>query len=551
MNTRSSSHAQVSLPLTLEELLDLDDDSFVQAAYLTVLGREADQEGLAYYLRRARSGIGKLHILGQLRHSPEGRSRATNVSGLDKAIRFNKLKNLLGFNTAPEHRNEKQDSRLRAVENVLHSLARTVVSTNQQITNLHASLERLRKTSPRRYLPAPSSDVGEPGVPLVSILTPVYKTSVFYLERLATSMWPVRDSIEWVIVNDSPGTLHVEAFIKRMQSCFPHIQYVHHKTNQGIFAAYSSGVMASTAPYIAILDHDDEVDLAPIASHLKQDGDRYDLVYTDEVRFGQGVNAYFAKPSFDPLSAMHYFYMHHITLFRTEICKSLIDKEPDATKKYRSCFDIWLALGYIRHHGATPITSKYVAYPSYGWRVHDDSTAKNLGQKPLADGERIEIARKLYSQHDAFADIVLDDEARYVVRYVYPIASPQDRTQFTNLLCSLFDIFTPRMTAIDEHKLSRGDMELVKALSKVPLAYLKDLVDGKCVVLQRNKVPRESQIRERISRHIDGVPVLEPVDGDWHLADVANLVNQSIGILLPKSASKMKKEQPTTHLLIV
>ena len=44
-------------------------------------------------------------------------------------------------------------------------------------------------------------------------------------------------------------------------------------------------------------------------------------------------------------------------------------------------------------------------YPSYGWRVHDDSTAKSLGQKPLADGERIEIAKALYRDLDPLANI--------------------------------------------------------------------------------------------------------------------------------------------------
>lgn len=56
----------------------------------------------------------------------------------------------------------------------------------------------------------------------------------------------------------------------------------------GIFTSYTSGINAATTPYVAILDHDDEVDLVPIVAYLNEVGERHDLIYTDEVRFGQG-----------------------------------------------------------------------------------------------------------------------------------------------------------------------------------------------------------------------------------------------------------------------
>jgi glycosyltransferase involved in cell wall biosynthesis len=551
MNMSSVSPAQVTSPMSLNELLDLDDDAFVLAAYRAILGREADHDGFAYYLRRCRNGIDKLHILQQLRFSREGQQHGERVSGLDKAIRVNKVRKFFGLKAAARNRNDTTESRLRVVEGMLHSLLRTSTSTRQQITDLHASLERLRKAPERVAETAPRVEQVETGA-LVSIITPLYKTSIYYLERLAVSLWGVRDSIEWVIVNDSPGITHLEEFITRMQSCFPHVRCITHETNKGIFAGYTSGVLASTAPYIAILDHDDEVDLGPIVDYLKKAGDRHDLVFTDETRFGQGVTAHFAKPNFDPLSAMHYFYMHHITLFRTSICKSMIEREPDAVTKYRSCFDIWLAFGYVRHFASSPISCQYIPYSSYGWRVHDESTAKDLGQKPVADGERIEIARKLYNRHDSLADIVLDQDARYVVRYVYPVASGSDRRQFASLLCSKFDVFTQQMEQLTESDLSRGDQTLVKALSKVPLAYLSELLEGKCAIVPKKELPRGSDIYARVSNHVEGVPVLETIANDFDPAVLSNLTSHSIGALLPKQTIKGTRiEQSATHLLIV
>lgn len=84
---------------TLQELLSLDDVPFVQAAYQTLLGRDADFGGRDFYVRRLREGVSKIIILGQLRASEEGRVARAEVSGLDEAIRRAKLarKPVIGF----------------------------------------------------------------------------------------------------------------------------------------------------------------------------------------------------------------------------------------------------------------------------------------------------------------------------------------------------------------------------------------------------------------------------------------------------------------------
>jgi FkbM family methyltransferase len=72
---------------TLHELLACHDQQFVICAYQTLFGREPDPEGLAYYLGRLRSGFSKIQMLAQLRLSEEGKSRATTLPKLDRAIR--------------------------------------------------------------------------------------------------------------------------------------------------------------------------------------------------------------------------------------------------------------------------------------------------------------------------------------------------------------------------------------------------------------------------------------------------------------------------------
>jgi glycosyltransferase involved in cell wall biosynthesis len=72
--------------ITLRELLSLDNEHFIYSAYLVLLGRVSDPEGLKYYLRRLHSGIPKIEVLTQLRHSKEGKNKPSNLQGLDKEI---------------------------------------------------------------------------------------------------------------------------------------------------------------------------------------------------------------------------------------------------------------------------------------------------------------------------------------------------------------------------------------------------------------------------------------------------------------------------------
>lgn len=81
------------LPSTLPELLALDDDRFVTAAYLTVLHRGVDASGRAHYLRRLRDGEERLRVLSDLRHSTEGRSQQPAMAALDEALAAFRVRN--------------------------------------------------------------------------------------------------------------------------------------------------------------------------------------------------------------------------------------------------------------------------------------------------------------------------------------------------------------------------------------------------------------------------------------------------------------------------
>jgi glycosyltransferase involved in cell wall biosynthesis len=81
----SLSHLSVAVR-TLNELLFYHDEHFVQSAFLTVLNREPDDEGMRFYLASVRAGVGKMEILSQLCASSEGRERQRKLEILNEAI---------------------------------------------------------------------------------------------------------------------------------------------------------------------------------------------------------------------------------------------------------------------------------------------------------------------------------------------------------------------------------------------------------------------------------------------------------------------------------
>jgi len=77
----------ITAALTLGELLSYDNESFIRCAYLTLLGREPDQEGLNYYLTRVQSNGNKEEIIAQISLSTEGKWREVKLDGLNRVIR--------------------------------------------------------------------------------------------------------------------------------------------------------------------------------------------------------------------------------------------------------------------------------------------------------------------------------------------------------------------------------------------------------------------------------------------------------------------------------
>lgn len=92
--------------------------------------------------------------------------------------------------------------------------------------------------------------------PKVSVLIPVYRTPEAYLRQAIESvLGQTLRQFELLILNDSPEDTSLEKIVASYQD--PRIRYVCDGKNMGISEARNRLVELATAPYLAIMDHDD------------------------------------------------------------------------------------------------------------------------------------------------------------------------------------------------------------------------------------------------------------------------------------------------------
>lgn len=128
-----------------DQLLRLNDATFVASVYQTLLGRSPDPEGMHYYLGRLHAGYSKSSIIVQIADSNEARALAVNVPGLNE-LRFNQKKSSHWFwgILLRNHRIERQTFLL---ENELAHLAEQCQRLEQALYQQSMTLNLLAKES--------------------------------------------------------------------------------------------------------------------------------------------------------------------------------------------------------------------------------------------------------------------------------------------------------------------------------------------------------------------------------------------------------------------
>lgn len=217
--------------------------------------------------------------------------------------------------------------------------------------------------------------------PVISLVTPVYDTPVWYLDDLLASFR--REAalcpgmFELIFADDgstAPDTLCWLAKLAPEQS---DVRLVLAAANRGTAAAINRGATVARGIWIGVIDHDDA--LAPYAAdrilRALQEHPDCRFLYTDEVVTDGALRpeGLFLKPAFDPVLLSGVNYLNHLSLYRRDLFLEIGGLRED----FQGSQDYDLALRYTSllepHH------ILHLPYPAYLWRRDGKSySAKHI-----------------------------------------------------------------------------------------------------------------------------------------------------------------------------
>ncbi len=268
--------------------------------------------------------------------------------------------------------------------------------------------------------PPRDSSTGGPSFayePLLSIVTPVYKTPLAYLTRCVESVRAqTYERWELILVDDCSSDAELAAALEDLANADGRIRVRSLAENSGIAVATNAAIEIAEGEYVGFLDHDDE--LAPFALEevvaALNGSERPDALYSDEDKITtEGVRFEpFFKPQFSADLLRSNNYACHFTIVRRELLRELggLRAGFDGAQDH----DLMLRL--------SERTDKIQRVPRilYHWRAVAGSTALDVGAKPRA----AESAKNAIAQHlerlGAPGDVEQIAPMNFRVRYRLP-----------------------------------------------------------------------------------------------------------------------------------
>ena len=215
--------------------------------------------------------------------------------------------------------------------------------------------------------------------PLISIITPVYKTPIKILNAAIQSVIEqTYDNLELCIANGSPEVADLRTALDSHARQDPRIKIVHLESNLGIAGNTNAALGLATGDFVGFLDHDDL--LAPFALFevvkVVSENPAVDMIYSDEDKIttdGRMRHTPFFKPAFSPDFLEANNYMPHFLVVRRKIGDELgwIRDGFEGSQDYDLVLRVSEKAREIAH----------VPQVLYHWRAWSGSTALNEGAK--------------------------------------------------------------------------------------------------------------------------------------------------------------------------
>lgn len=273
-------------------------------------------------------------------------------------------------------------TRVRALgvkETVQRLVSRPLHVTHDLIGDRYLALQH---DVTRRF--SPTEEINDLEGPLISILLPVYKTPLAYIERAIASVRQ-QTYVRWElhIVDDGSNSPPLTELLKRHEAEEPRIKVEALEANGGISAATNAALSMARGDYIGLLDHDDMLThdaLEHVALAILADPS-LDLVYSDECKVDEGGQAgeFMVKPDWSPSLLLNCMYIGHFSVYR----KSLVEEVGGFRSRFDFSQDYDLALRVTERNAKVHHIERIL----YGWRAISQSAA--AGGKDYARASNI------------------------------------------------------------------------------------------------------------------------------------------------------------------
>jgi GT2 family glycosyltransferase/SAM-dependent methyltransferase len=250
--------------------------------------------------------------------------------------------------------------------------------------------------------------------PLISIVTPLYKTSLSFLSACAQSVFDqVYQNWQLCLVDDGSGDPVLTRRAEEFQQRDSRVVFRGLPSNSGIAVATNECLKLATGEFIAFLDHDDELSpnaLYEVVKRLNAEPG-LDVLYSDEDKITTDNQRYdyFFKPDWSPELFLSTNYVCHFLVVR----RRLIEEVGGIRCGFEGSQDYDLMLR------VTELTDKVRRIPKvlYHWRSHPQSTASATDQKPTASLAGYKALTEHLERRRQDAEVVELGPGRYRVKY--------------------------------------------------------------------------------------------------------------------------------------
>ena len=309
--------------------------------------------------------------------------------------------------------------------------------------------------------------------PLISIITPVYKTPLEYLIKAIGS---VRDQTytnwELILVDDFSEDSGLRSILSGL-SMDSRIKVSFRSRNGGISACSNEGLSMASGDWVCFLDHDDEMHKDALLEIAKTaDCNPWaHLIYTDEDKIsdtGERSDPHF-KPGWSRTLLARSMYTCHLSAYRRDLLLSV----GGFRAGFEGSQDHDLALRYTEWYDRVIHIPKVL----YHWRVHSNSTSSGGWVKPEARLSGLRAVSDHFSRIgcDVRVTSSIVPHGTYRVEYLLPIPPAVEliiptRDQLQALKTCLFSLRNSTYPKMKIRIIDNGsvDKETVQFLSDIP-----------------------------------------------------------------------------------